>query len=409
MRVPRVLCALLLLLSLGACVGPSTIPTPVAPFVVARATSVAATATPRPTTAPTRTGLPPTMTLVPTPLGGVDAKAIAAIRAFMLDPTLALTHVARGVHPENAGMAVEEFVSASHRFLVEAATGRVVYMHITDEAWKPAAEPVLAPEELERRALTLAGAHCPCFTAVQPKLEFRPGGKGANRFFRWQALIGDPSRPLDQPPFLQVGLGSDGTLFDYIDSGICYLPEGTPDVPTPAPEPVASPDPTAASEPTARPVPTPADTTGWQAYINEPYGFALRYPPDWTLEEDTAAQSTLRGHALRLWPTEQRDVLLAINYKASGDDRFIGRTGVGAGELVESGSVDFVGEPVARIVLVAQEEREMSVLYGGGRVLVRGDLAFTLFLDYRGDPNGPGLSAEVQGVADQIVASIGLQ
>lgn len=67
-----------------------------------------------------------------------------------------------------------------------------------------------------------------------------------------------------------------------------------------------------------------------------------------------------------------------------------------------------MGEPVSRVVLVAQE-RAMSVLYAGGRVIGRGDLAFTLFLDYFGDPNGGGLSEEEQTLADQIVASLTLE
>jgi hypothetical protein len=243
---------------------------------------------------------------------------------------------------------------------------------------------------------------------MERKLEYKPGGKGANLFFRWQLPVGDSSRPLDQPTLLQVGLASDGTLFEYIDSGICYISADTPDYMTPTPLPSETPLPTRTSTPAdlATPTPLPAETyADWLTYTNDTYGFSLRYPADWTAEEETRTNSTMRGHQVRLWPNDEPAAVLAISYKAAGEEQFIGRTGVGAGELVERGEAAFLGEPVRRVVLVAQE-RDMSVLYAGGRVIGRGDLAFTLFLDYRGTAAENDLSEQAQLVADQIVASV---
>jgi len=376
-----------------------------------------------PRSTPTAVALRPSYTpepgppLPPTPTeegAGAEAEreaATAAIRAFMLDPNLALTYVSTGVHSENSSMAVEEYESADRRFLVETATHRVVYMHITTPDWAAAAEPVIAADELARRAYQIAVAQCPCFVAAERKLEYKPGGKGANLFFRWQLPKGDPSRPLDQPALIQVGLATDGTFFDYIDSGICYIPADAPDYATPTPLPSETPLPTRTSTPPdlATPTPLPPDTyLDWSTYTNDRYGFFLLYPAEWTLEEDQGPDSTMAGHSVHLWPNDQTDMVLRINFKATSEDRFIGRTGVGAGEIVERGSVSFLGEPIARHVLVAQE-KDLTVLYAGGRVIERGDLAFTLYLDYGGDLEHAGLTEAVQLTADRIVASVALK
>ena len=195
---------------------------------------------------------------------------------------------------------------------------------------------------------------------------------------------------------------------------VTLVPSDTPVQVTPTSSPSATPQepapvpPTPAATPTELPTVTPllpASSADWSTWTNDVYGFTLRYPADWVLEEEARPNATMRGHSVRLWPGADPDSVLTINYRAAGEQMFIGRTGVGAGELVEREEVVFVGEPVRRVVLVARE-RDMSVLYAGGRVIARGDLAFTMYLDYRGDPEGTALSEETQAVADQIVASV---
>jgi len=73
---------------------------------------------------------------------------------------------------------------------------------------------------------------------------------------------------------------------------------------------------------------------------------------------------------------------------------------------VPAGSVTFLGEPVKRETLVDQAG-VMTVLYAGCGEIHRGDLAFTLAMDFMGDwAAGPGLSERAEATADLIVASL---
>jgi len=169
----------------------------------------------------------------------------------------------------------------------------------------------------------------------------------------------------------------------------------------------------ATSEPTstqeAEPVVyLPAVMGGWREYIHPLYGFSLLYPPDWSLQEIQDAEHTLSGHAIHLVPDSNPLVRMQIAYKSAGDDMQLTRTGVGSGEIVPKGAVVFLGEPIVRNVLVL-EGKDLTVLYGGGEIQ-RGELAFTIYLDYTGLPTDPtALSAELEAVVDQIVASVKVQ
>ncbi len=179
----------------------------------------------------------------------------------------------------------------------------------------------------------------------------------------------------------------------------CASPEGLPAATaTPAPAGQATP---AASTPTSA-----ATYEGWQQYGDQQYGFALLYPPGWTAELDLRADSTSRQHLLWLRPPAKLgNIVFSVGYKRVGEEYGIQRTGVGAGELVERGSVLFLGQSVTRWALVAQG-KDMSLLYDQAAEIRRGDMVFTLGLDYIGQPTDPStLPEEVERQADLIVAS----
>jgi len=164
-----------------------------------------------------------------------------------------------------------------------------------------------------------------------------------------------------------------------------------------------------ASTPDTRPTPTtvvfPATgMKGWKTYTSADYGFSLSYPPDWTLE---LAKGTMVGHGILLH-TADDSTLMNVSFKRATEDAFIGRTGVGAGDLVSRGKVMFAGAEVQRQVLVFQG-KDFTVLYTYPGSMNRGDLVFDIGLDYWGTQTGAaGLTPEVEAQADLVVSSINL-
>jgi putative hemolysin len=148
------------------------------------------------------------------------------------------------------------------------------------------------------------------------------------------------------------------------------------------------------------------DYADWQSYKNMTYGFSFRFPLDWLLEEVTNPDDTMYRHRVTLTHPQEPMATLHIAFKAASEDQQITPTGLGAGDIVDRGSVPFLGEDLVRQALVA-EGKDFGVLYGGTGEVVRGELVFWMGLNYAGNPmEDPGLSAEVQTLADQIVASL---
>jgi ABC-type oligopeptide transport system substrate-binding subunit len=160
---------------------------------------------------------------------------------------------------------------------------------------------------------------------------------------------------------------------------------------------------------TAAPPVPPADYDTWTLYTQPDYGFSLRYPADWSLEEDLRPVSTSYRHALWLRPPAGGDAaVFTIGYKRIGEEAGIGRTGVGAGELVDRGTVTFLDGEIERQVLVAQG-RDVTVMYRQEGGITRGDLLFTLDLDATPTAQGQGALAEAtETTVDWIVRSFTL-
>ncbi len=170
----------------------------------------------------------------------------------------------------------------------------------------------------------------------------------------------------------------------------------------------------AASTPQATPttVVHPANGwKGWKTYTNTSYGFSFQYPPEWKLEEtrnSAKSPNTLNGHAVWLVPDANQDVVLQIAFKRSDEDFIIQRSGLGAGDLVVWGKVLFLGAEIQRNVLVAQGQH-VTVMYTGPGAIQRGELVFTINLDYQGADRQAGLSDAIEANADAIAASFQLK
>jgi hypothetical protein len=94
---------------------------------------------------------------------------------------------------------------------------------------------------------------------------------------------------------------------------------------------------------------------------------------------------------------------MIIAFERIGENIGIQRTGIGAGELIERGSVVFLGEPAKRIVLVL-EGKDMEVMYAHTGAFERGDMHFAISLSYVGVER-LGLTPKLEQIADLIVAS----
>ncbi|MCL4562314.1 MAG: protease inhibitor I42 family protein [Chloroflexi bacterium] len=186
------------------------------------------------------------------------------------------------------------------------------------------------------------------------------------------------------------------------EKGVAPLKTFTMTVVVEAPQPTS-----AAPQATQTVIVSPAEGwKGWSVYTNEAYGFSFQYPPEWKVEDLEDPSFTLAGHAVWLTPDNGSNILLQIAFKRSSETITLGRTGVGSGDLVQNGTVMFLGQEVIRYVLVAQG-KDYTVMYRQDGKIQRGNLEFTIDLDYRGlytDPSA--LTAGIEANADAIVASV---
>jgi hypothetical protein len=151
------------------------------------------------------------------------AAAMKAIRAFADSPDLDLSYSGMQRHPENTGIIVEVYDSADTQFMVDIASGQVVYMQTSSLPTSRPGSAVLSPTDLQARATEFVSKKNPCFADVVHHLILEPGDKRDTHFFRWQSPTPDEARPWNQPTFVQVGVDNYGVVFGYVDSGICYL------------------------------------------------------------------------------------------------------------------------------------------------------------------------------------------
>ena len=127
---------------------------------------------------------------------------------------------------------------------------------------------------------------------------------------------------------------------------------------------------------------------GWSSYANTDYGFAFRYPPAWTLEEEP--------HIVRL---RQGTLSLVVGYRRDTEDELdiVGELPPGSFEY--RGMVRLLDQEFPKSVLVS--EGQDKVVLTGGAV---DDLVFTIRLDdLSAEPSS--IAVAVQAELDRIVGS----
>jgi hypothetical protein len=190
-------------------------------------------------------------------------------------------------------------------------------------------------------------------------------------------------------------------------------PTDTPIPPTPEPTPTADPTdfmelflPQCDRRPSEIERPTqPHPETGelWYEYRNEEYGFAFLFPPDWELIEGP--------YYICLNYKPRREVKFIIGFKWFDDNtQSIVRSGVAAGQLVTTGTVNVLGQEVDRNVLV-YEGKDKAILYANAYYIRADDhdLQLTMSIDdFRIDYDAAELTPELMATADAIAESFSL-
>ena len=114
--------------------------------------------------------------------------------------------------------------------------------------------------------------------------------------------------------------------------------------------------------PTAIPI-NPADYAGWWTYTHPEYGFSMMLPEDWVVEEDTTSP-LLIGHILQIHPKDTSETSsIRLTFRDEGEDLLLWPTGVGQGEFITQGTLDFGGQPVQRVLLVCPTGEITSIWY----------------------------------------------
>jgi len=155
--------------------------------------------------------------------------------------------------------------------------------------------------------------------------------------------------------------------------------------------------------PVLAPTPTPSiqmDTpqAGWNTYSDPGYGFSFQYPADWKISGFPQLPNYLG--------VGKEDTILTIGYRRPNQQANIQRTGVGSGDFVASGSVQFLGKTLQRHLLV-YGGKVKAVFYHSAAEFDAGGLIFTLSVDDVGNGRyeDVDIPQDVQEIMDRIIQS----
>jgi hypothetical protein len=149
---------------------------------------------------------------------------------------------------------------------------------------------------------------------------------------------------------------------------------------------------------------------GWQKYENPAYGFSFYYPAGWSVMPVVNLHTDqVNPNSIDVRPPAGT-AILHVSFRSTNEAIQIAPTGMGSGEMVERGTILFIGEEVTRSVLVAQGNDVSVSYFGPGIELTRGSLVFVISCS---DPNGwrpgqPGFSLDFEQTIDLIVTSFAL-
>jgi putative hemolysin len=136
---------------------------------------------------------------------------------------------------------------------------------------------------------------------------------------------------------------------------------------------------------------------GGNIYSNEAYGFSFTLPEGWTTEEADHKVMFRKG-----------DYLLIIGYRSKNEERIIFRTGIPAGDILDSGTIPFVGQELPKKVVIDMNGSVTRLIDYGSEVGV-GNLRLSMWLEIKPlegvAKRDHSIPPEIQAQADQIISS----
>jgi hypothetical protein len=137
-------------------------------------------------------------------------------------------------------------------------------------------------------------------------------------------------------------------------------------------------------------------------------------PEDWIVEEVTAFDPRMNGHALTLHPTYSEKQNIRMTFRRLGEDVPLWPTGVGSGEFIPQGTLDVAGEPARRILFVCptgEVTGEVTAIWYHNAAedqpnISRGGLEFGFIYNYSYCEPGFSLGGKIQRVGEMIIASL---
>ena len=167
------------------------------------------------------------------------------------------------------------------------------------------------------------------------------------------------------------------------------------------------------SAPTSIPTALPIDPTAyqdWTTYTNPTYGFTLRLPDGWVVQEAGSSDPLLVGHELNVHSLiDAQPNNIRLTFRQVGEDTILWPTGVGVGKFISQGVLDIAGQPAMRLLLVCPTGEVTAIWYQseGQPNITIGDLEFGIIFSTPGhcEPD-LNLAGETQLLGEMIIASL---
>jgi putative hemolysin len=162
--------------------------------------------------------------------------------------------------------------------------------------------------------------------------------------------------------------------------------------------------------PTALPI-DPAASQDWATYTSSSYGFSLRLPDGWIVDETSPADPLLVGHEINLYPvTATHPDNIRLTFRRVGEDTLLWPTGVGEGEFIQQATLDIGGQSIQRLLLVCPSGAVTALWYHQASDqpnITLGDLEFGIIFSTPGhcEP-GNNLVGEAQQLGETIISSL---